>query len=224
MWISKQEKDLMELLIRDSDIPIYFSGPVGNILWANQAFEEFIGYTLWELTSGSSGKGIAGEKLTVSGESLDADKEMNRQCISGERYKYTIKTQYIPKNDKPVWVELNVIRYPVVNELQCFIVIVSPLKNGTQTAFNLCMDRVKEFSEELRKVKQGVEEMEKEIVGGVKDALQVQTETEQIFSAIARLINRNPRVSAGVTMVIMVMILGTQLVQAIETVKKLMGW
>lgn len=224
MWISNQKKELLELFIIDIEIPVLVSGPTGSVLWANPAFEEFIGYTLWELTTGSNGRGINWETLTVAGESLEADKEMARQCINGERDRYSVKKQYIPKNDRPVWVDINVVRYPQSGPVECFIIVVVPMKNGTQAAFAMSMDRIKELSDEIRKLQKGYPEMENNIVNGVKDAIEVKTETEQIFVSTARLINRNPKVSAAICLIILIMILGTQLVQAIETTKKLMGW
>lgn len=224
MWLSKQDKDLIELLVRECDSPILFTSPDWNICWANRAFEDFIGYTSWELTTGVSGKGINWEKLSVTGENLEADKEMARQCAKGERHSYTIKTQCIPKNEKPAWVELNVIRYPVVGDLKCFIAVVSPLKNGNQAAFAMTVEKLKEFSEELRRIQERHHHMENNIINGVKATYAETTETEQIFLSTARLVNKNPKVSAAICLVILIMILGTQLVQAIETAKKLLGW
>jgi len=223
-WLNKQDKEILELLVRETEIPIMFSGSDGKIYWANQAFEEFIGYALWELTTGTNGKGITWDKLSVSGESLEADHEMVKQCLDGDRYKYTLKKQYIPKNSQPVWAEINVIRYPSVGTFQCFIVVVNPLKNGTQTAFALSMDRIKDFTNELIKLRERQNQVESKVIDGVSQKMSEKTETEQIFVATARLINKNQRVSAAVFLTVMVMILGTQLVQAIETVKKLMGW
>jgi PAS domain S-box-containing protein len=224
MWVSKQERDLLELLIRNCDMPILFTGAEGAIFWANAACEEFIGYTSWELTTGTSGKGVGWDRLFVSGENLEADREMSKQCAKGERHKYSIKTQCLPKNEKPIWVELNVLRYPVVGDLQCFIVLINPLKNGNQAAFAMNMERLKEFSEELRKIQERHQQMENNIISGVKNVYAERSETEQIFLSTARLVNRNPKVSGIICLVILIMILGTQLVQAIETTKKLIGW
>lgn len=220
MWLNDQPLDFFTTSFRNVDIPMLISGTKGEIYWVNKAFEDFIGYNSWELTKGSDGKGISWEKLSVNDENLEADKAMLKEAIEGNVSSYSVKKQYIPKNEKSVWVDLHVVRYPLVGPIKYFLVTVLPLKNGTAAAFNLAMTTIKELTEKMSKVPT----MEQNIIEGVSKKMESRTDMENIFLSTGKLVQKYPKVSAAIFLTMLMMLLGNQLAEAIKNTKSLLGW
>lgn len=110
---------------------ILFSDVDGNILWANDAFLGWIGYTMSEFTRQNSP--VTWKQITVPDASLDADIEMAEKTSNGNQDSYVIRKFYIPKNQSPQFVELFVRRFPSTGgkaEFELFVCEVSPLFNG----------------------------------------------------------------------------------------------
>jgi PAS domain S-box-containing protein len=222
-WIENQPVDFFTNAFLLSDVPMVVCANSGKILWVNRAFEDFIGYNSWELTVGQSGSGITWDKLSLDDENLDADKAMIAECLAGNIKSYSIKKQYIPKNDKPVWVDMHVIRYPLEGSLKYFMITIIPLKNGTAAAFDLAIKSIKELTEKMHSYSKKVPEMEQTIITGIENKIKSQTEIQNIFLNVARLVEKYPKVSIAVIMTILVMILGNQLVEAIKNMKVIIG-
>jgi PAS domain S-box-containing protein len=222
-WIDNQPVDFFTNAFIHSEVPMVVCASSGKILWVNRAFEDFIGYNSWELTVGQSGTGITWEKLSLNDENLEADRAMIKQCIDGDLKSYSIKKQYIPKNDKPVWVDMHVVRYPLDGELKYFMITVMPLKNGTAAAFNTAISAIKEFTDKMNAYTAKIPQMEEKIISGVENKIKTQTEIQNIFLNVAKLVEKYPKVSIAVVMTILVMILGNQLVEAIKNMKAIIG-
>lgn len=107
-----------------------FSDHEGRILWANESFLSWIGYTLSEFTRAD--KPITWKQITVPDASLDADIDMIGRAYRGEFDSYVIRKFYIPKNQSPQFVELFVRRFPPTGQGACelFVAEVMPLFNG----------------------------------------------------------------------------------------------
>lgn len=223
-WLEDEHCDTIKHWIKHSTIPKICSAENGEIYWANEAFEELIGYSEYELTTGQNGKGIKWTSLSVDDGNLEADRKMVSELVAGRREKYTVRKQYLPKNDKPIWVELHVLRYPVAGQLQCFLVTVNPLKNGNQVAAQVATDALKNVLVGIEEIKTHQDKLAGSIVETVTENLKPRTEAEQIASAAARLINAHPRASGIFALVVITMILGTQLVQAVDAVKRMAGY
>lgn len=229
MWIENKpaetQRELLKLWIKESPIPMLISSANGEILWSNSAFEEFIGYTHWELVKGPHGNGKTWFELSVNDESLIADKMMVEECVNGKTNQYSIKKQYIPKNERPVWVEITVIRFPedLNTALDCFLVIVVPFKNGMLSALNLAMEKNAEIVKEIKKMRDETDAVFVQSLKEVKECITNKTELEIIASAGARLMNKYPKISSFCLVIVLIMILGTSLVDAVKTAKELIG-
>ena len=222
-WLSNQPIEFFVNSFTYSEVPLVVCGESGKILWANRAFEEFIGYNTWEITTGPSGNGLDLSKLSVNDENLEADKAMLKECLAGTIKSYSVKKQYIPKNDKPVWADLHVIRYPLEGNLKYFVTTVIPLKNGTAAAFSLAMNTIKELTDKMNSYTARVSEVESNIINGVDQKIQSKTEIQNIFLNIAKLVEKYPKVSIAVIITLLTMILGNQLVEAIKNMKTIVG-
>lgn len=145
-WIDECECEVLKSFVRHTSICVLISKVDGTILWANTAFCEWSRYTLAEL------RNLGWKKLSVDDESLQADieaaKSLDLYCLT-----YTVEKQYIPKNDKPQWGILNVMRFPSAGEMEYCCCTWEPLKNGTATAFAYAMDRSKSTIGELEKMR-----------------------------------------------------------------------
>jgi PAS domain-containing protein len=107
-----------------------FSDHEGKILWANEAFLSWIGYSYSEFTRPD--KPVTWKQISVPDASLDADIDMANRTYHGEMDSYVIRKFYIPKNQSPQFVELFVRRFPPTKDGSCelFVVEVLPLFNG----------------------------------------------------------------------------------------------
>lgn len=222
-WLSSQPIDFFVNSFTYSEVPLVVCRDSGKIVWTNKAFEEFIGYNNWELTTGPNGNGLDLSRLSLNDENQEADKAMLKECIAGNIKSYSVKKQYIPKNDKAVWADLHVIRYPLEGDLKYFVTTVIPLKNGTAAAFSLAMNTIKELTDKMNTYSSQVNGMEQNIIAGVEQKIQSKTEIQNIFLNIAKLVEKHPKVSIAIVMTLLTMILGNQLVEAIKNMKTIVG-
>lgn len=196
----------------------------GEILWCNPAFEDFIGYTNWELTRGSE-TGITIDSISVNDEAQKANTEMAFQCVSGTRISYNVTRQLIPKNEKPVWCHINVVRYPLDGEFKFFLVAVSPMKNGSLAAFNLSMEKTATMAAQLEVLENKLSSIPTSVIENMNKLYPVDqykvTPLTEMMRGLGKLMEKYPKYSIFSLVILLIMILGPQLVKAIETVKVL---
>lgn len=216
--------DIFKVWYKNTEIPLLISGVEGEIFDCNPAFEKFIKYSDYELTIGESGKGLSWFQISVDDNNLKADKQLALECVNGDRISYSIKKQYIPKNESPIWVDLNVIRYPAKGPFEFFLVSVIPMKNGSLAAFNLSMDKMSHFTNALIKIDKDFRLIPEVMLDYIKNNTKPLSELEKFGATLGRLANENPKISGLIVLVMSIMLLGNQLVTAIETIKQLIGW
>ena len=208
-WLQEADCALLKSWLQNAAVPSMTSGVDGRNYWCNKAFEEMIGYSEYELTLGQGGRGISWYQLSVSEDSLEADKKMTEELMAGRRVEYTCRKRYNPKNQNPIWVELHVMRWPREGtDVHCFLVIVMPLHQETNYSTQIIMDQIKLLREN------------QEII--LKESTRGNIETLAI--SLARIINANPKPAAMVFLFILAMLLGSELLRAVETIKKLSGF
>lgn len=217
-FIRNQELELFLTWIENNEIPMLISGPKGEIYWCNKSFEDFSGYSNWEIIK------TTWEKFSLNDENLEADREMIKQCISGERPNYSIKKQFAPKNEKPIWADVHVCRFPAVGEFKFFLVTIVPIKNGSSAALNLAINSLNSFCEKIESYKTEVVAMEDKIVKRVSEVARPQNETEQIFLSVGRLAFKYPKIAGIIALSMLIMILGNQTFEVIKNVKDFMGF
>lgn len=124
-WIDEQT-DSLRLWIRRMKAPLLVSKADGTILYANEAFESFLGYSVAELLR------VSWKELTVSDADLEADLAMVRSVQEGTRMEYEQQKSYRHKRGHPKECFIHVLRYPLLGpEIDCFLVTVRPL-DGNQ--------------------------------------------------------------------------------------------
>jgi|GEM_PF-6153423 len=103
----------------------------GAVLWSNEIFQKFIGYSLPEFTRKDNP--VTWEDFSLKDESLKADMEAAAACVRGDYNEYTIRKFYIPKAAAPVFVEVFVRRYPPEGKYEFFVVEVKLLRDEYST-------------------------------------------------------------------------------------------
>lgn len=222
-WIEQQNCDMLRGWANRASMPLLASSADGKIHWCNAAFESLIGYSEFELTSGQGGKGISWQQLSVDDESLLADTKMVDELLAGRREQYTVRKQYRPKNEKPIWVELHVLRYPFTGTVECFLVVVNPLKNGSQLAAQIASEQMAAVIEKLEELKAHSKIVAAETAIEIKAQLAPKNEVEQMAGLMARLIVKHPKSMAFIALVILCLFIGAQLVQAVNSAKQILS-
>lgn len=128
-FFNKHPQLATEMLHRSANMWM-ISDANGAVYWANQAFLEFIGYSLHEFTRAHNP--VTWMDITLKDDSLDADIAQAQAAHRGDFASYTLRKFYIPKASAPVFCELWVRRYPPDLSQNCdlFIVEVVQLANG----------------------------------------------------------------------------------------------
>lgn len=129
----KSNESLGEHWFRNSQRMILLSGVNGEIYAANDAFLEWIGYSMYEFVKDENP--VTWFDITVKDDSLEADKAQAEACLRGDIKSYHVRKYYIPKKSIPHLVELRVMRYPAEGKFKFFVVEIEDLKNGTKKAF-----------------------------------------------------------------------------------------
>jgi hypothetical protein len=152
-WLEQQERPMLEIAMWHSECCMLCSTVDGKILWANLAFIDWSGYTLTELTA------MSWMDLSVRDGSLMAD-EFEAAKLDGYMQSYSVRKQYIPKQQKPVWGTLKVLRYPSIGLMQCCICTWHPLHDDSKEAFALAVESIHSMSSELQKLNDMVNAIE----------------------------------------------------------------
>jgi len=189
MWISEVDDKILRTWVKHCPALKLVSTDDFRILYANDSFCEWIGYTLKELQS------IGWKRISVDDDSLQADIQAVANLSDGYQTTYTVQKQYIPKNGKPEWGSLSVMRYPATGDLVCFLCTFEPLKNGTQTAFTMAMDRIGDMTTQIGGLRQEV------------GKLTSQDEETTWINATVRMCRKHPRIAASM-LVMMLSIFG----------------
>lgn len=200
MWISQADKQILETWVEHCPALKLVSGPGGEIFWANRAFREFSEYTLKEL------QGLGWKRLSVDGDSFDANLQALRDMQSGYIQDFTCNEQYRTKSGAAKWGILTVLRYPAAGPIQCFLCTFEPLKNGTATAFDLAMEKIGEMTTAINGVKTEVK------------SLTAMDEDATLVNSMIRFVKRHPKISA--TLIAMVFSVGglNQVVELLQRV------
>ena len=118
----EQHPDLAAFMACKSQNMMIFSTAEGGVLWANEAFLSWIGYTLEEFTRKEHP--ITWKDISVRDDSLAADIRSVDKLKHGRLAHYLIRKFYVPKNGSPQFVELFVRRYPPHSEEPMAICVV----------------------------------------------------------------------------------------------------
>lgn len=127
-WIEKLEGcDEIKDFMRHTSTCIIVSNPAGEILWANNAFLAWSGYSQAELRK------YGWKQISVPGDDTDSDVEFVSNWDEFIPI-HTIQKQYYRKNKEPVWGILTAIRFPISGDIRfCICTWVPATEAGSDT-------------------------------------------------------------------------------------------
>lgn len=182
-WIDESPLERLQIWAKHSPTMLLVSTLDGKIIWANAAFCEWSKYTLSELQR------LTWMQLSVQDENLTAAIQ-EAQKLDAYHPTYTITKQYIPKNEKPVWGQLAVLRYPLTGDIECCLCTWDPLKNGTATAFATAMEAITGFEKRVDKLAAEIAKLTN------------QTEEDRFFLSAVGMVRKHPRFIVATMLVI----------------------
>jgi hypothetical protein len=124
------------------------------MLWGNDAFLEWLGYTQSELQARTW------MDISVNDASLSADLEAASRVQDGYLVTYKVKKQYIPKNSRPRWGTLYVLRYPPQGEAKHAICVWEPMVEDNANAFEVARAAVAKMESEFAALRKLLEQAE----------------------------------------------------------------
>lgn len=200
---------ILERIAIDSSIPCLLSRADGSIVWCNNAFEEFIGYTVAEFHAGK----VGWKQLTPIKEELLADEEMVSLLQSGQRTEYTIYKSYLPNGKSPTRCKLTVYAWPSANgQVEEFVVVVWPLINGQLMAFEHTVSSVEKLRQEIGGILKTISDRDREsdIIQGARLA--------------ERWLVKYPVGAKIVGLLLLIVVLGDKGAELVIKLLKALGW
>jgi len=155
-FFSRHSALAVEMLERSESLWM-ISQADGRVLWANEAFCRWIGYSIFEFTRDHDP--ILWTQFTYKDDSLEADLELAQRAHRGEIAKYHIKKFYVPKGGSKIFVELFARRFPPDKSHPCqfFIIEVRPMIDGTAALVQAYEELLRANKNELNAVTAAIE-------------------------------------------------------------------
>mgnify|MGYP003146890127 CR=1 FL=1 len=192
-WLEQQNDRLLRQWLTNTQAPMICTRPEGDILWCNRAFEKMTGYTHAELVDKKTWI-----ELTADESDLAADRAMVDELLEGLRTDYQMQKDYKHKNGPPVRVVIDVMRYPLRGEFECFLVTALPVGEAVQFALG-----------ELSSIRQVLVQI-----------LELSNERNSEFtirsSDVSAAIQAHPVISAVIATVLSVMLFGERVIEIIK--------
>lgn len=210
-WLTNQDRELLEAAIIHTPCCMLFSKPSGDILWANNAFVKWSGYTLFELQS------MTWMELTVTDENLRADIAEAQEMAKNDGYSifYSVMKQYIPKHGQPCWGLLHVMRYPPLGDLTCCVCVWDPIKESFTESFNLIRDTANKGNKAMQDMTNALNDLKKAVIPEETPL------SQKAVLILMRLIATYPKRSMAIALFFFVLFLGNLAVDTIQKYKSI---
>lgn len=223
-WLSDQaQRDLLEGWLATTDSPMLASLADGTVLWANEAFHDFIGYSSYELYGRDNPSPVRWTDFSVPDQSLAADMAMAESAQRGEIERYDVIKYYRPRSKAPVLCKLCVQRWPKAGEqVDAFLVTVLPLENGAHAAMQEMMGKTNQFIEAFSRLQSSMDNMAASLHQSITEMRTV-SDLEAAAAAWARIAMRYPKIAFAVALSIVVLLIGPQSIENFKAIKHLIG-
>jgi len=145
VWIKEVHCDAIRAFVKNCETCVIASKTSGEIIWANNKFLEWSGYSLTELQS------HGWRDICLNDGSLDEDLEEMKH-LDEYNPTYCVQKKYIPKNGLPTWGVLSVMRFPATGDIAFCVCTWDPFKNGTAAALSLTLEKIQDFEKKFTEV------------------------------------------------------------------------
>jgi hypothetical protein len=152
--------------------------------------------------------------ISVKDSNFEADVEAAKLLDAGAITTYRVLKQYIPKQSRPRYGWLTVLRYPQYGPLEVCICNWHPVEDDSSPALSNAMEGVNKMSASLDELKQIIVQIE-----------QQNAATNIVEKGIViwlKIVSQYPRAAAVVGLFLICLIGGSAAVNAIGAVKKIM--
>lgn len=203
----EQYPELAAFMFSGTQNMILFSTAEGDIVWANYAFLDWIGYSLDEFTRKVNP--VTWQDISVRDASLEADITSANKLKAGNIQHYVIRKFYVPKHGHPHFVELFVRRFPpdADKEMAICCVEVTPLHN-THEKMAMAYEKM---AIELRSNIVELSESNKKIVKAMEDQMKT-----GLNGAVAWLL-AHPLVGVPVAAVLVLLLFGDRALEVLQS-------
>jgi PAS domain-containing protein len=151
-WIDDLDGcDEIKDFMRHTTTCVIVSNPAGAILWANNAFLAWSGYTQTELCR------YGWKQISVPGEEEDADVIFVSKWDNFTPI-HTIQKQYYRKNKEPVWGTLTAMRFPSSGDIQFCICTWMPASDAGSDTIGIVSNLVDHNVKILRELQDSIEQ------------------------------------------------------------------
>jgi len=174
-------------------IPFIKCGPAGEIYSCNQAFEDLLGYSSYELKKKGS------IEISVKSLDLEADKAITAELVAGERQTMTIIKSYVSKLGVPVAGQLTAIRYPQgTAPIECVLCFFYPLANGSKAAVTMVTDYIQTHTNASKELAEKIATMASDIQIN-KD----RTTGEKLWDTLGNWALENPKLAVVLLLILL---------------------
>lgn len=132
-WLQELEGcSELKAFLQHTQVCVIVSKPDGSILWTNNAFQEWSGYSSHELEK------LGWKQITVPGDELRKDTDKTEQW---ETYSpiYSVQKQYYRKNRTPCWGTLTAMRFPPAGDIHFCVCTWVPHEEVTNAALDAAL-------------------------------------------------------------------------------------
>jgi hypothetical protein len=98
-------------------------------------------------------------EISVNDSSLSADLEAASRIADGYLVTYKVKKQYVPKNSRPKWGTLYVLRYPPSGEQKVCICVWEPMQEEYSDSFELSKEAIGKMQSEFAMLRKTLDDI-----------------------------------------------------------------
>ena len=203
---------LGEAWFRNNSTMMLISGPGGEIYDANNAFLDFIHYTLTEFTRLKNP--VSWHHITPNADELAADQDEARRCMEGIIQSYRVRKHYVPKDALPHLVDLKISRYPLEggkDSFEFFFVEIYDLRNSGEA-----------IREELHELSKNTLKELKKLNHNLREARESESKRKTLdFGMLSDFAREHPKITWYIIILLSSLIVGRSTAEILEAFKKI---
>jgi PAS domain S-box-containing protein len=174
-------------------LPFVQSGANFEIYAANEAFEELLGYSSFEL------KRKGWDSISVKNDDFEADKAMTAELVSGNRQVMTVIKSYVSKLGVPIPGQLTAIRFPQgTAPMECSLCFFVPLANGSKAALSLVTEYIEKHTNASHTMAEKIATMSQDL-----QLRKSMTVGERLWENFGQWALQNPKVATVVFLILL---------------------
>lgn len=198
MFLEQSKKELIEAWLRYSPFMHFAVSPSRKFVFANDAFLNWCGYSTNELLNRTL------VDITAREEQSNEDL-LTPGAFDGFRSQRQTQIQLLPKNGKPTWGMIHVMRFPPSGDtVDFYLCSWDPAENGQSAVFKMAMERMAGFEQSQNAMNQKLA------------ILTTRTDEETVVVSIVRLSMKHPKKALAVILFLLSITGYNQVLEALQ--------